>query len=346
MVAIFPSAVGKVIVTVLAICGPSPVHATIRIGTYFSSVGSHSLADGDSANGLNFWAAVVNARGGVVVGNVSHPVGGRGFHGFRAWRAGAGVTVVIVNRDPQSNVTLAPLRVKQLVEEDKVDFVIGGNAAHITPVVSYLESVRMINVQCCTGAPSAWTTSLKYTWGVYGPVNVYAKSFFKFFGVNGYDRAGVLIADGSISTKAVGAATGLWAQTYGFTVSNNATWSSTDFSKNSTNVIDFWREQFAKMRSDTTDVFLGIASNAAEAEALAKLLAELKIDYKGVYITVASASNFVQNVGPVAAEYLMSQSMSDSTFSETMFLVAPQSAILRYGNGKTAGLMSFQLINK
>ena len=145
----------------LAACGsstagtaPSP-GAPIVFGAAVSLTGSQSKEGGLTKQGYDLWLEWINARGGIVVSNVKHPV-------------------QIIYEDDQSNANLSATLVQKLITSEKAQFILGpyGSAATATDAI-IVEKNGIPMVESNGAAQSIFNKGYKYTFGVLSPANKY-----------------------------------------------------------------------------------------------------------------------------------------------------------------------------
>src|SRR6202171_3215983 len=146
----------------LAACGNSgtgtPAPSTgspIIFGAAVSLTGSQSKEGGLTKQGYDLWLDWINARGGIVVNNVKHPV-------------------QIAYEDDQSNANLSATLVQKLITSEKAQFILGpyGSAATATDAI-IAEKNGIPMVESNGAAQSIFNKGYKYTFGVLSPANKY-----------------------------------------------------------------------------------------------------------------------------------------------------------------------------
>src|SRR5438270_11287177 len=105
--------------------------------------------------GYNLWLDWINARGGIVVNNVKHPV-------------------TIKYYDDTSNANQSAVLMQKLITEDKANFLLGpyGSAATATDA-AIAEQNEIPMVEANGAAQSIFNQGYKYTFGVLSPANKY-----------------------------------------------------------------------------------------------------------------------------------------------------------------------------
>ncbi len=146
---------------VLAACGTSnggtapSAGSPIIFGAAVSLTGSQSKEGGLTRQGYDLWSDWINARGGIVINNVKHPV-------------------QIAYEDDQSNANLSATLVQKLITTEKAQFILGpyGSTATATDaVVAERNGIPM--VESNGAAQSIFSHGYKYTCGVLSPANKY-----------------------------------------------------------------------------------------------------------------------------------------------------------------------------
>src|SRR6266567_8954982 len=108
----------------LAACGSSTTGnspttgSTLVFGAAVSLTGAQSKEGGLTKQGYDLWLEWINARGGIIVNNVKHPV-------------------QIIYEDDQSNANLSATLVQKLITTEKAQFILGpyGSTATATDAV-------------------------------------------------------------------------------------------------------------------------------------------------------------------------------------------------------------------
>src|ERR1700694_2561478 len=141
-------------------CGSTPPAApttgsTITLGAPLGLTGSLTKESILTQQGYNLWSDWINARGGIVVNNVKHPV-------------------VIKYYDDTSNANQSAVLMQKLITEDKAQFLLGpyGSAATATDAV-IAEQNQIPMVEANGAAQAIFNQGYKYTFGVLSPANKY-----------------------------------------------------------------------------------------------------------------------------------------------------------------------------
>jgi branched-chain amino acid transport system substrate-binding protein len=134
--------------------GPS-TGSTITLGAPLGLTGSLTKESQLTQQGYDLWKDWINARGGIVVNNVKHPV-------------------VIKYYDDTSNANQSAVLMQKLITEDKANFLLGpyGSAATATDA-AIAEQNQIPMVEANGAAQSIFNQGYKYTFGVLSPANKY-----------------------------------------------------------------------------------------------------------------------------------------------------------------------------
>jgi len=146
---------------VLAACGTSnagtapSTGSPIIFGAAVSLTGAQSKEGGLTKQGYDLWLDWINARGGILVNNVKHPV-------------------QILYEDDQSNANLSATLVEKLITVEKAQFILGpyGSSATASDAI-VVEKDGIPMVEANGAAQSIFSHGYKYTFGVLSPANVY-----------------------------------------------------------------------------------------------------------------------------------------------------------------------------
>src|SRR6266704_4385728 len=145
----------------LAACGSSTTGnspttgSTLVFGAAVSLTGAQSKEGGLTKQGYDLWLDWINAKGGIVVNNVKHPV-------------------TIKYYDDTSNANQSAVLMQKLITEDKANFLLGpyGSAATATDA-AIAEQNQIPMVEANGAAQSIFNQGYKYTFGVLSPANKY-----------------------------------------------------------------------------------------------------------------------------------------------------------------------------
>jgi branched-chain amino acid transport system substrate-binding protein len=129
--------------------------STITLGAPLGLTGSLTKESQLTQQGYDLWKDWINAKGGIVVNNVKHPV-------------------VIKYYDDTSNANQSAVFMQKLITEDKANFLLGpyGSAATATDA-AIAEQNQIPMVEANGAAQSIFNQGYKYTFGVLSPANKY-----------------------------------------------------------------------------------------------------------------------------------------------------------------------------
>src|SRR5437899_4477018 len=135
--------------------GEQTTGSTIVLGAPLGLTGSLTKESILTQQGYNLWLDWINARGGIVVNNVKHPV-------------------TIKYYDYTSNANQSAVLMQKLITEDKANFLLGpyGSAATATDA-AIAEQNEIPMVEANGAAQSIFNQGYKYTFGVLSPANKY-----------------------------------------------------------------------------------------------------------------------------------------------------------------------------
>src|SRR2546428_3897294 len=135
--------------------GEQTTGSTIVLGAPLGLTGSLTKESILTQQGYNLWLDWINARGGIVVNNVKHPV-------------------TIKYYDDTSNANQSAVLMQKLITEDKANFLLGpyGSAATATDA-AIAEQNEIPMVEANGAAQSIFNQGYKYTFGVLSPANKY-----------------------------------------------------------------------------------------------------------------------------------------------------------------------------
>ena len=149
-----------VLAMAVAACGGSSPSApttgsTIILGAPLGLTGSLTKESTLTQQGYNLWSDWINAKGGIVVNNVKHPV-------------------TIKYYDDTSNANQSAVLMQKLITEDKANFLLGpyGSAATATDA-AIAEQNQIPMVEANGAAQAIFNQGYKYTFGVLSPANKY-----------------------------------------------------------------------------------------------------------------------------------------------------------------------------
>ena len=129
--------------------------STIIIGAPLGTTGSLALEGKLTQQGYNLWQDWINARGGIVLNGVKHPV-------------------TIKYYDDQSDANQSALLVQKLITTDKANFLLGpyGSTATNTDA-AIAEQNQIPMVEANGAAEKIFNQGFKYTFGVLSPASKY-----------------------------------------------------------------------------------------------------------------------------------------------------------------------------
>jgi branched-chain amino acid transport system substrate-binding protein len=152
-----PALIG--LATLLAACGTSTpsttTGSTIIFGAAVSLTGTQSFEGKLTKQGYDLWLDWVKARGGIVIGNVKHPVD-------------------IKYEDDQSKADISATLVQKLITDEKANFILGpyGSSATATDaIVAERNGIPMVEAN--GAAQAIFSHGYKFTFGVLSPANKY-----------------------------------------------------------------------------------------------------------------------------------------------------------------------------
>jgi len=129
--------------------------STIVLGAPLGLTGSLTKESILTKEGYTLWLEWINAKGGILVNGVKHPV-------------------VIKYYDDTSNANQSAVFMQKLITEDKANFLLGpyGSAATATDA-AIAEQNQIPMVEANGAAQSIFNQGYKYTFGVLSPANKY-----------------------------------------------------------------------------------------------------------------------------------------------------------------------------
>src|SRR2546422_8001868 len=135
--------------------GEQTTGSTIVLGAPLGLTGSLTKESILTQQGYNLWQDLINARGGILVGGVKHPV-------------------VIKYYDDTSSANQSAVLMQKLITEDKANFLLGpyGSAATATDA-AIAEQNQIPMVEANGAAQSIFNQNYKCTFGVLSPANKY-----------------------------------------------------------------------------------------------------------------------------------------------------------------------------
>ena len=146
--------------TLLAACGTSTpsgptTGSTIIFGAAVSLTGAQSFEGKLTKQGYDLWLDWIKAKGGIVIGNVRHPVD-------------------IKYEDDQSKADISATLVQKLITDEKANFILGpyGSSATATDAI-VVERNGIPMVEANGAAQAIFSKGYKFTFGVLSPANKY-----------------------------------------------------------------------------------------------------------------------------------------------------------------------------
>jgi branched-chain amino acid transport system substrate-binding protein len=146
--------------TLLAACGTSTpssptTGSTIIFGAAVSLTGAQSFEGKLTKQGYDLWLDWIKAKGGIVIGNVRHPVD-------------------IKYEDDQSKADISATLVQKLITDEKANFILGpyGSSATATDAI-VVERNGIPMVEANGAAQAIFSHGYKFTFGVLSPANKY-----------------------------------------------------------------------------------------------------------------------------------------------------------------------------
>ena len=134
---------------------------TIKFGAAMSVTGGLAAEAKTAKNGYDFIAAEINKKGGIPVGKKRY-------------------RVQIVYYDDASNANTSVQLYEKLINEDKVNFLLGPYSSGVTLATSTVaEKYKIPMVVAHAASPAIYNRGYKYTFGVLNTVSQYSEPFFR-----------------------------------------------------------------------------------------------------------------------------------------------------------------------
>src|SRR3712207_6726237 len=134
---------------------------TIKFGAAMSVTGGLAAEAKTSKNGYDFIAAEINKKGGIPVGKKRY-------------------RVQIVYYDDASNANTSVQLYEKLINEDKVNFLLGPYSSGVTLATSTVaEKYKIPMVVAHAASPAIYNRGYKYVFGVLNTVSQYSEPFFR-----------------------------------------------------------------------------------------------------------------------------------------------------------------------
>jgi branched-chain amino acid transport system substrate-binding protein len=134
---------------------------TIKFGAAMSITGALAAEAKTSKDGYDFIAAAINKKGGIPVGNKHY-------------------RVQIVYYDDSSNANTSVQLYEKLINEDKVNFLLGPYSSGVTLATSTVaEKYKIPMVVAHAASPAIYNRGYKYVFGTLNTVSQYSEPFFR-----------------------------------------------------------------------------------------------------------------------------------------------------------------------
>ncbi len=168
----------------MASSGEETGRRPIAIGAVVSTTGAGSRAGAEQAQAYQLWEAQVNARGGLL----DRPV-------------------KLVLYDDASDPVAAARQYQQLIDQDKVDLVLGPSANSATQAASTVTEKAHYPMLAAGGnASDLWKRNYRYLFGVFLPVERYFDGVVDLAVQQGYKTLALLAEDTIFPQQTAGAA--------------------------------------------------------------------------------------------------------------------------------------------
>jgi branched-chain amino acid transport system substrate-binding protein len=259
------------LVTALGCGGNTAEPATgsaIILGAPLGLTGSLNKESELTKQGYELWHDWINARGGIVVGGVKHPV-------------------TIKYYDDTSNANQSAVFMQKLITDDKANFLLGpyGSAATATDA-AIAEQNQIPMVEANGAAQSIFSQGYKYTFGVLSPANKYLQGVIDMAATLNNPKpltVFMLSADDNFSLEVSNAIVS-YAPTKGLTV-----YPVKKYKNGATNL----SAEVQAARAATPDIVMN-SGHLTEAIAINKAAKELKLN----------AKIFAYSVGPSTPDFI------------------------------------------
>jgi len=169
---------------VVAACGPDVDDKIIRIGAAVSETGRHAKGGGHVRQGYLLWEDWVNNEyGGIKVGNDRYQV-------------------ELVMYDDQGDTDTTAALVERLIDEDKVDFLLGPYSSTLTQSAIRVADARgMLLVEGSGGSETLFQQSYQNLFAVLTPAGNYAQSALRALAASGAKSIVIVHADSLFPTS-------------------------------------------------------------------------------------------------------------------------------------------------
>ncbi|MCY4114647.1 MAG: amino acid ABC transporter substrate-binding protein [Chloroflexi bacterium] len=270
-----------------AACGPDADEEIIRIGAAVSETGRHAKGGEHVRRGYLLWEDWVNNEyGGIKVGNDRYQV-------------------ELIMYDDQGDTDTTAALVERLIDEDKVDFLLGPYSSTLTqPAIEVAEERGMLLVEGSGGAETLFQQSYQNLFAVLTPAVNYTQSALRALAESGAKTIVIVHAD-SLFPTSVAEGAEHWAGEYGLSVLRVEA-----YSQDITDVTDI----VSRLRDLEPDVFLG-AGYFNDALLFVRAAKALDFDPAAMVLTVGPTDPaLIEEVGE-DANFLIGPTQWESTMS-------------------------------
>lgn len=182
---------GWLAVVLLTATGAAEAAAPIRIGLTLGLTGKYQQMAVMQRDGYRLWEKRINADGGLL-----------------------GRPVQVLIRDDHSDRQRAAALYREMIEQDRVDLILGPYSSSITSaVLPVTEKFGYPLLAAGASADSLWEQGYQRVFGVYTPASKYTMGFLEMLLSRGLERVAVVWADDSFSRSSA-AGTRKWAARY------------------------------------------------------------------------------------------------------------------------------------
>ncbi len=167
-------------VLILLACGSAWAAEPVRIGLTLGLTGKYALLSAMQQRGYQLWQRDINSRGGLL---------------------GRPVQMVII--DDESKPKRAAKLYKQLIEENRVDFVFGPYSSGITQAVApIVEKANYPMLTTGASSDSIWQKGYKNIFGIYAPASRYTLAMLNLAVIHDLLTVAIVYADDPFSISA------------------------------------------------------------------------------------------------------------------------------------------------
>jgi branched-chain amino acid transport system substrate-binding protein len=160
--------------------GSAQAAESVRIGVSLGLTGKYAALAAMQQRGYEFWQRDINSKGGLL---------------------GRPIQIVIV--DDESKPERAAKLYKQLIEEDRVDFVFGPYSSGITMAVApVVEKAGYPMLSSGAASDSIWQKGYKYIFGIYAPASRYTLAMLNLAVIHNLTTVAIVYADDAFSISA------------------------------------------------------------------------------------------------------------------------------------------------